>query len=575
MKKILMFLFLILASFSALHAQLSLADEIQRRQQQQSQDMLRQRELDAVRKAQDSEVEFNLSAPAVTGGSEGCFDVVNVRISGVVKLNPKKVRQNVLKHIKSCMAKDDLQQLQSEVQKMYVDKGYIGARVYFDFTNVKQKLLDVVVDEGFVEDIVMADAATETPLDNFRARWQIADAFPYKKGKILNLRHIEQGLDQINKLSSNNAVMDVRPGDKEGGSVIFINNNKSATTQLTAGYDNSGQSSTGRYKGNISISQDNLFSINDNLFLNASSTLWNNRDLRYSDSYTASLRVPLGYWTLSNNFSYSKYLTTTKGSVSSFESSGDSTSNTFAVERMFLRGSSYKLSLGAQLTVKDSKNYLEDVFLDTSSRLLSTGSVYATGTYYSRWGSFFGKLTYNRGLDIFGSEKDENIQYGQPRAQFDSFALYLNYSKDFWKVNYTVSVDSQYSGDDLFSSEQMMIGGEGTVRGFRENSISGEKGFYIRNDFRIPLTEILGESNNPFITAVLTQTYAGVFADYGYVKPQTFGDGGSMAGAGAKLTYYGRYINGGFAYSRSISSPSYIDDEGNIFYFNISLSLSF
>jgi hemolysin activation/secretion protein len=242
---------------------------------------------------------------------------------------------------------------------------------------------------------------------------------------------------------------------------------------------------------------------------------------------------------------------------------------------MMLRGTSYKLTLGAQLAVKDSENYLEDVFLDTSSRTLAVGSAYLTGTYYSRLGSVYSKLSYNRGLDAFGAPKDENIIPGKPRAQFDSWALYLNYSKDLWKINYTMSADAQYTKDDLFSSEQMLIGGEGTTRGFRDGSLSGDKGFYIRNDFRISAHSILGGSRNAWITDLFQKTYFGIFGDYGYVRPQTFGDGGVLAGAGAKISYYGKYINGNFAWAKPLSRPDYLQNEGNIFYFNIALSLGF
>jgi hemolysin activation/secretion protein len=549
-------------------------EEIQRRQQQEQQDILRQREVEAAKKAQEAAAKPVVEEPAQEAEPEGCLDIKKISISGIKKISRGKVREAATSKIKPCMTKQNLQEIQTIVQQMYVEKGYIGARIYFDFTEIKQNVLHVVADEGFLENILMEDAEGK-PLSGTRTKMQIWDAFPLQKGRILNLRNIEQGLDQMNKLQSNNVTMDVRPGDKDGGSVVHIKNQKGNDTHITMGYDNAGSDSTGRYKGHVSLSQDNLISLNDNLFINASSTLWNNRGLRYSDSLTASLSIPLGYWTFSDSFSYSRYLTTTEGLVSPFESNGTSANNTFNIERMMLRGTSYKLTLGAQLAVKDSENWLEDVYLDTSSRTLSVGSAYLTGTYYSGFGSIFSKLSYNKGLSIFGSPKDIEMMPGKPGAEFDSYSLYLNYSKDFWKVNYTMSVDAQYTKDDLFSSEQMMLGGEGTIRGFRDDSISGENGFYVRNDFRVSAHAVLGDSRNPWMTDLFQKTYLGVFADYGYVKPQTFGDSGTMAGAGAKISYYGKYIHGNAAWAKSIARPDYLQDEGNVFYFNIALNLSF
>jgi hemolysin activation/secretion protein len=549
-------------------------EEIQRRQQQEQQDILRQREVEAAKKAQEASVKSAAEQKTEEAEPEGCLDIKKISVFGVKKIGRKKVRKAVTAKIKPCMNKQDLQEIQTIVQKMYVDKGYIGARIYFDFTEIKKNILNIAADEGFLEDIVMEDQNGKQQ-KGLRKKLQLFDAFPLRKGKVLNLRNIEQGLDQMNKLQSNNVTMEVRPGDKEGGSVVVIKNQKSDTTQITAGYDNSGSDNTGRYKGNFSLSQDNLISLNDNLFVNASSTLWNNRNLRYSDSLSASLRIPLGYWTVSDSFSYSRYLTTTDGVLSSFESTGSSITNIFNIERMMLRGTSYKLTLGAQLALKDSENWLEDVYLDTSSRTLPVASAYLTGTYYSKLGSIYSKLSYNKGLNIFGAPEDENMMPGKPRTQFDSYSLYFNYSKDLWKINYTASIDAQYTKDDLFSSEQMLIGGEGTIRGFRDNSISGEKGFYIRNDFRISTHSILGNSRNVWMTDLFQKTYFGIFADYGYIKPQTFGDSGTLAGAGAKISYYGKYINGNFAWAKSFVRPDYLESEGNIFYFNIALNLSF
>jgi hemolysin activation/secretion protein len=577
MKKVFIFSALFIPALSFAQAPVNpgrYLEEIQRRQQQEAQDMLRQREVEAAKKAQEASVKPVVETQTRETEPEGCVDIEKIYIRGVKKISRRKIKKIVTARIKPCMNKNDLQNIQVLVQKMYVDKGYIGARVYFDFTEIKEHILNVIADEGFLEKLIMEDPEGK-PIEGIRSRLQLFDAFPLQKNKILNLRNIEQGLDQMNKLSSNNVSMEVRPGDKEGGSIVVIKNQKSAGTQISAGYDNAGQDSTGRYKGNISLSQDNLFSLNDNLFVNASSTLWNNRDFRYSDSYTASLRIPFGYWTFSDSFSHSEYLTTSEGMLTSFESSGVSSSNIFAIERMMLRGASYKLSLGAQLSAKDSKNYLEDIYLDTSSRLLTVGTAYLNCTYYSVLGSVFAKISYNKGLDIFGAQKDEDIVRGKPRAQFDSWELYLNYSKDLWKINYTAGINAQYTKDDLFASEQMLIGGEGTIRGFRENSISGESGYYIRNDLRLSLHSILGNSNNPFMTKLFQQTYLGVFGDYGYVKPQTFGDGGGLAGAGAKISYYGKYISGNFAYAKGLRVPDYMEREGNIFYFNVALNIGF
>lgn len=548
-------------------------EDIQRRQQQETQDLLRQREVDSAVRAQELAPRA-FTPPPPQAEPEGCLDIKKISVSGITKISRLAVRKKVNALTSSCMSKNDLQSVQSLIQQMYVSKGYIGARMYFDFSETHLNILHIITDEGFLEEIKLLQNGLEQT--NLFAKTQLFDAFPFQKGKVLNLRNIEQGMDQMNKLGSNAVTMEVRPGELEGGSVVVLNNQKKGRNQITASYDNSGSDSTGRYRANASLSRDNLLFLNDNLFVNASTTLWNDRDIKYSDSVSANLRLPFGYWTLGGGFSLSKYLTTTEGDVAFFESDGSSNSYNANIERLLFRGASYKFSLGAQLTVKDAKNYLEGILLESSSRALAVASPYLTFTYYSRLGSVYIKLDYNKGVNDFGARRDpQNLMYGEPRAQFESYSGYLNYSKDIWKINYTAAVNGQYSKDNLFSSEQIMAGGEGTVRGFRDGSVSGEKGYYVRNDLRISAHSIFGDSRNPWTTDLLQKTYLGAFADWGYIKPNAFGQSATLSGAGLKISYYGKHINGNFVWARSLSRPEYLVNEGNIFYFNIALDLTF
>jgi hemolysin activation/secretion protein len=52
-------------------------------------------------------------------------------------------------------------------------------------------------------------------------------------------------------------------------------------------------------------------------------------------------------------------------------------------------------------------------------------------------------------------------------------------------------MDSQISKDTLFGSEQFSVGGYYSVRGFRENYISGDHGYYFRNKANFNLGQFL------------------------------------------------------------------------------------
>jgi hemolysin activation/secretion protein len=50
-----------------------------------------------------------------------------------------------------------------------------------------------------------------------------------------------------------------------------------------------------------------------------------------------------------------------------------------------------------------------------------------------------------------------------------------------------VVVHAEYSRWPLFGSQRLQVGGPYTVRGFRDQSLIGERGGYLRNDLVLPL----------------------------------------------------------------------------------------
>lgn len=167
-------------------------------------------------------------------------------------------------------------------------------------------------------------------------------------------------------------------------------------------------------------------------------------------------------------------------------------------------------------------------------------------------------------------------------------------------LNYTLTFDSQYSWNTLYGTDQFSIGGEYTVRGFREATISGDNGYYIRNDLRINLQQLFprillntkimnygriikGKNIALSINDFLSKTYLSIFYDYGYVKDkysdssdiQYNSQSGHMSSTGIALDYYGRYLNWSLTYAKALHSPNYlqsrdgIEKEGHSLYWRV------
>lgn len=91
----------------------------------------------------------------------------------------------------------------------------------------------------------------------------LQSAFPGIKGKILNMRDIEQGLDQLNRLVSSNAKSEMLPGEDDGSTIVNVSNQPDKRWQATLSRDTLGQASTGYAHYNAGLTRDNIPGVND------------------------------------------------------------------------------------------------------------------------------------------------------------------------------------------------------------------------------------------------------------------------------------------------------------------------
>src|SRR5690606_11110807 len=82
--------------------------------------------------------------------------------------------------------------------------------------------------------------------------------FPGESGRILNLRDIEQTLDQMNRLSRYNATVQMLPGTRPGFSLVDIQTRAGVWWRGELGYSNSGQDSTGKEQLSVTLVAEDL-----------------------------------------------------------------------------------------------------------------------------------------------------------------------------------------------------------------------------------------------------------------------------------------------------------------------------
>jgi len=592
-------------------------------------DLIRRKESEEVRnigKAKEEAVRLEIDKALPE--DKTCHLIKEFRVSGNSEVYSWTLNRKFIKPLQklaskreapSCFTKFDLIKLDDQIVKYYQQQGYVLARVYFGTSKLSSELLKIIIEEGKLEKLEIRDNSKLNKVLPFRRSAERFFAFPSLwKDSEINIRDIEQGLDQINRLNSQKAKMDFVPGSKAGYSNIIIENNIGHQATVSLSTDNSGQKATGKIKHKVSLNYDNLLAINDNIYLNYSESnavplfgsskgfndiigVDDNSNNRFSKAFYTATSIPFGYWTSGASYSYSSYFLTTAGTLTKLRTSGNSESTSYYLDRVLSRGQKYKISLKGELSKSDTDSYLEGTYIPVNSRRTTEANFSLNNIFYIPYGSINIQPKYNKGLTAFGAMKDnKNLPKASPHAQFETYGLYAQSNINFKipktsiPLNHKLTFDSAKSNDTLYGSDKFILGGRYNLRGFQESVISGDSGYSVKNDLTVRLSDLIPNTilntkamsfgNKHSLTSAISKLHFGLFHDYGYVRNHIIDsqdDKGYMSGAGVELNYYGNLSSWNIIYSKGLRSPRFLQNIDNIakdnetIYFSLNFNLGF
>ncbi len=448
--------------------------------------------------------------------------------------------------------------LLKELENIYLGRGYVATRVKIDMenTNFSEGVVAYKVIEGRIEEIRLKTK-------ELYPEERISFSFPSEKGDIVYIKDLDQGIDNLNSVASNNGKFDLLPGKELGGTIIEITNEKSKRLSGSINYNNLGQKSTGEERGKISLTFSDVFGFNDTFSGTYQNKLGTTDEKYDNENFSFYYRLPYKYWEFLISKDNSEYLNTIESLNTELKSTGTSQNFNVTVKRVLNRNSKGKTDLDIGVTRKNTKNYIEDVKLITSSRILSVAKLGITNQRGFLGGSLYSSLAYHRGLNEFDAESDLGKGQDEPRAQFDKYTLDINWYKPFKIKNqnfsYSLTLGAQYSDDILYSSEKLGIGNDTTVRGYKNDSIMGDKGFYLRNELSYKYKAI-----EPFIAYDVGRV-KDVYKDVRYKR---YGE--EMTGVSIGVRGYYKGFSGSVTYSKPLVAPSYIKKNPQEVYISIS-----
>ncbi|PCL20748.1 hemin transporter [Snodgrassella alvi] len=554
---------------------------------EQQQIIREQQRLKQFQEKMQPEVNVRLQPPQIEGTVNGlpqdekpCFAIRSIKLNGdqaqrfQFALN-KAINQSKFKP-GLCLGSNGINYIMTLAQNAVIDRGYTTTRILASPQDLSSGELVLTVIPGRIHEIrYNLDNADQTHVNRIR---RIQNEFPARSGDILNLRELEQGLENLKRVPTVEADIQIVPAEAPNESDVVVSwSQRKVPVRISFNADDSGSHATGRYQGGVTLSVDNPLGLSDLFYVNYNHDLGSkdstvdidgNRTGSGTHGYSLHYSVPVGNWLIAFNQNYYRYHQAIAGYDQNYDYNGSSENTDLGITRMIYRNSHRKIDVSARIWRRKSHNYIDDAEIEVQRRHTAGWAIGLNHQEYLGNAILNLSAGYKRGTGADHSLRAAEEEFGEGTSRMEIITLDASLMKPFRVGKYNFSYDTSFHGQwnktPLITQDQVSIGGRYTVRGFDgELTLMGEQGWYWNNNL-----------NWQYLPG--HQVYAGI--DVGHITGRTSEMQLGKTLAGTVLGFKGQIKAGGNWYydvfmGKPIYKPQHFRTDRTTFGFNLNYSL--
>ncbi|KAF1042187.1 MAG: Hemolysin transporter protein ShlB [Herbaspirillum frisingense] len=409
-----------------------------------------------------------------------------------------------------CLGSKGVNIVLTRVQNAVIARGYTTTRILAMPQDLADGKLTLTVIPGRVRAIRFAPGADP--------RGTAANALPVSPGDILNLRDIEQGLENFKRVPTAQADIQITPSEDEGAqagdSDLVIQYQQAFPFRLTATLDDGGSRATGKYQAGLTLAYDNWWMLNDLFYVSVNRSLGHYGD-EGSNGYTLHYSLPFGYWLFAATMSGSKYHQTVAGAFENFVYSGRSETTELKLSRIVQRGSASKTTAYAKGLLRTAYNAIDDTEIGPQQRRTTSWEAGINHRHFIGEATVDASLAYRRSLDRQGPEPASEFDLPQIASRYGLWLADASLNAPFElgpaRLRYAGAARAQWNRGALTPQDQFSIGGRYTVRGFEGDlTLQAERGWFVRNELALGL----GQSGQELYAGIDTGAVSGPGAQF-------------------------------------------------------------
>jgi hemolysin activation/secretion protein len=378
----------------------------------------------------------------------------------------------------------ELVQAQEAISQLYIENGYVTSGAFIPPQTLEDGVVKIQVIEGTVESIEIQGLDRLAP-DYIRSRLEIATEAPLNQNELLNALQILQLNPLIRNISA-----ELAAGTQPGTSVLQVQVREASAFSALASYDNYRNPSVGTKRILGQITHHNLLGWGDRF--NATYYHTTGSDSLDDLSYTLPVNPDNGTVNIRFRLTDSKVI---QPIFEPFDLQSQYRKYEFSYRQPVIETPNQEFALGITGDWQTSANFLlgEPFPLSRGADERGKTRIFALRFFqeYNRRDQrqvFVARSQFNVGFEAFGATNNSD---GIPDSSFFAWrgqAQYLNLlSPDTILL---LRADLQLANKALLPVEQFSVGGVFSVRGYSQDALLADNGFFASAEVRTNILKI-------------------------------------------------------------------------------------
>lgn len=377
----------------------------------------------------------------------------------------------------------ELLQARSAIAQYYIKRGYITSAAVIPPQTLENGVVKIQVIEGSLEDIKIVGTRRLKP-SYVRSRVGLAAKTP------LNVNRLLEGLRllQLNPLIRNISA-EVQAGTSPGKSVLQVSVIEAKTSSITPSIDNGRTPSVGSFRRQVELTEANLLGLGDGLSVGYTNTDGSNQ---IDANYTVPLNPRNGTLSLAYGNIRSKVISPDEFDILDIKANLDYYDLTYR-QPLFQRPSE-EFALGLSLSHQRSQTKLGIDNIggfplspgadDRGRTRISAVRFFQDWVHRSEREVLAARSQFSLGVGLF----DATINNNAPDSRFFAWRGQGQWTRLLAPDTLLlVRGDIQVADGALLPLEQIGVGGQYTVRGYRQDALLTDNGVLFSTELRLPI----------------------------------------------------------------------------------------